>query len=184
MMAIALLLLVPTMGLADYILGHNHQASVKESSPDAGSAQSPDTFKWNVYRNEKYGFQVKYPDTWAVHSSRGTPPDVIYFSGTFRGTQRPQLDLVIQPNMNPRKLSVEEWFAEQQHVTGLKPEATGRLTIGGQPAVFMENSTRSGKERAAFVLLRKTDVLSFNYKLGSEDNPTYVAIIDSFRVLE
>ena len=36
---------------------------------------------------------------------------------------------------------------------------------------------------ATFVLLNKTDVLSFRYTLGSEDKPTYVAIIDSFRVL-
>jgi hypothetical protein len=184
MLSITLLLLVPTMGLADRMLVHNDQASVNQSSGDANPAQSPDTSKWKVYRNEKYEFQVKYPDAWAVHSSTGTPAYMIYFSGTFRGSQRPQLDMAIQPNMNPRKLSIEEWFAEQQRMTGLKAEATDRLTIGGQAAVFMENSTRSGKERATFVLLHKTDVLCFSYKLGSEDNPTYVAIVDSFRVLK
>jgi len=74
-------------------------------------------------------------------------PDIIYFSGTFRGSRRPQLDLAIQPNMNPRRLSISEWFSKQPHMSFLNAEATGRLTIGGQPGVFMENSTESGKER-------------------------------------
>ena len=150
----------------------------------AGLAQSPDISKWKIYRNDKYGFEVKYPDTWAVHSSTGTPPDIIYFAGAFRGSQRPQLDLAIQPNMNPRKLSIEEWFADQQRLTGLKPKAVGRLIIGSQHAVFMENTIPDGKRRDVFTLLHSTNVLSFIYNVGTADDPVYVAIIDSFRVLK
>src|SRR5262249_41187403 len=149
-MSITLLLLVPIMGLADYLLAHHDQPCVNQSSGDTKSARLPDTSKWKVYRNDKYGFQVKYPEIWAAHTSAGTPADIVYFSGTFRGSQRLQPDLAIQPNMNPRKPSIEEWFMEQQNMSGLKPEATGRLTIGGQPAVFIENSTSSGKERSVF----------------------------------
>ena len=183
-MPIAIVLLAFTTGCADHILAAHNQAPANERPREANSAPSPDTSKWQVYRNEKYGFQLKCPNSWGVHSSTGNPADIIYFSGPFRGSVRPQLDLAIQPNMNPHKLSVEEWLEDQLRGTGLKLETTGRFTIGSQPAVFMEKTTRSGRVRVTFLLLHQTDVLAFSYELGSDDNPTYVAIINSFRVLK
>ena len=175
-------LLVTTAG--GHILAQQNQASMNENLRDANPSKSPDTSKWKLYRDEKYGFQVKYPEAWAVSSSRGTPPEIIYFRGPYRGVIGRALNVTVQLNMNPRKLSIEEWFAEQMRaVDGKKLEATGCSTVAGQPACFFEHTDKSGKERFVYTLLHKIDVLSFDYKLGTEDSPSYSAIVNSFQVL-
>jgi hypothetical protein len=182
-MSIATLLLVTTMA-GGHNLAQQNQASKNENLRDANTSKLPDTSKWKLYRNDKYGFQVKYPGTWAVSSSRGTPPEIIYFRGPYRGVIGRALNVTVQLNMNPRKLSIEEWFAEQMSaMDGKKLEAEGCSTVAGQPACFFEHTDISGKERFVYTLLHKTDVLTFDYKLGTEDSPSYAAIVDSFQVL-
>lgn len=94
-MSIAVLLLVIAVGSGD-LLAHQNQAFINESAQDANSAKLPDTSKWKVYRNEKYGFQLKYPESWAVSSSRETPPEIIYFRGPYRGVIGQALNLTVQ----------------------------------------------------------------------------------------
>lgn len=179
----ATLLLITSIGGGD-ILAQQNQGSTNESLRDAKPSKSPDTSKWKLYRNERYGFQVKYPETWVVSYSRGTPPEIIYFRGPYRGVIGRALNVTVQLNMNPRKLSIEEWFTEQMRaVDDKKLEARGCSIVAGQPACFFEHTGKSGKERFLYTLLHETDVLSFNYTLGSEDSPSYAAIVDSFQVL-
>ena len=185
-MAIATWLLVATMA-GGHILAQQNQASMNENLQGANPSKPPDTSKWKLYRNEKYGFQMKYPETWTVGSSRGTPPEIIYFRApyrTVRGVIGRALNVTVQLNMNPRKLSIEKWFAEQTRaVDGKKVEATGCSTVAGQPACLFEHTNKSGKERFVYTLLHKTDVLTFDYEVGTEDSPSYAAIVDSFQVL-
>lgn len=111
---------------------------------------------------------------------------MIYFAGPYRGVIGGTLNVAIQPNMNPRKLSIDDWFAEQLWTLDAKNlSAKGGLTVAAQPASFFEHADNSGKVRSRFIyiLLHKTDVLSFDYKLGQQDSPDCVAIISSFQVM-
>jgi len=158
---LAMPLLVAAAGSEVRILIRD-RASANQNQQEANTAKSPDTSKWKLYRNEKYGFQVRYPETWAVRSSKGTSPEMIYFGGPYRSVVSPALTIAIQLNKNPRKLSIEEWIAEQLRAMDTqKLEAKGCPTFGGQPACFFEHIEKSGKERSTYTLLHKTDVLSF-----------------------
>jgi len=87
--------------------------------------------------------------------------------------------------MNPRKLSIEDWSAEQLRIVDtIKLKAKGCSTVGGKRACFFEDTDKSGKERSVFTLLHQTDVLSFSYKLGTADSSNCEAIIHSFQVLK
>jgi hypothetical protein len=48
----------------------------------------------------------------------------------------------------------------------------------------MENTNSFGKQRDTFMLLNETDVLSLGYTRQSRFDPTYTAIISSFRVVK
>ena len=182
--SVATLLFVAAMGCGNRILAHHNPTSIDKSAQDANSSKLPDTSHWKVYRNEKYGFQLKYPETWKVSSSRGTPPEMIYFRGPYRGVITQALTAAVQVNMNPRKLSIEGWFDDQlRAVDTSKLQAKGCSTVAGQPACFYETTDKFGKKRCVYTILHKTDVLTFIYDLGTEDSTNAAAIVESLQVL-
>jgi hypothetical protein len=120
-----------------------------------------------------------------VNEGSGTGPEIIYIGSPYRaGAPHEAVTLAIQPNQNPTKRSISEWFAEKLQAVKSTPESKGSLTIGGQPAIFMENTNSFGKQRDTFMLLNETDVLSLGYTRQSRFDPTYTAIISSFRVVK
>jgi hypothetical protein len=152
---------------------------------DAASADhSVDTSAWKTYRNEKQAFELKYPETWIVNVGSGTTEIVVISKPHREGELKASLTLAIQINQNPKKLRIEDWFGEQLKLIHTSPESTGRTTIGGQDAVFMENTNSLGKQRATFTLLHATDVLSLSYKRQAELDDTYTAMTSSFRVID
>jgi hypothetical protein len=154
------------------------------AEPSAAPSAVATSF-WRIYHNDEYGFEVKYPDGWRVSGGSGTGVEIIAITQPVgAGEPRGSLTLAIQRNENPKKLSIKEWFAEQLRTLKSAPESQGAVTIGGQPAMFMENTNSSGRQHSTFTLLHETDVLSFGYTRQAQLEPTYAAIMASFHVVK
>jgi hypothetical protein len=160
-------------------------AAKRSAAPAAGSTRAIDMSKWKIYRSKKYGFEVKYPDAWIVNPGSGTGVDFIAIAKAYdAGEPHIAVTLAIEPNENPKKLSVKEWFAAQLQHLKATPESQGSVTIGGQPAMFMENTNSFGTQHDTFTLLNETDVLSFSYTRQGPFDPTCAAIVSSFHIVK
>jgi hypothetical protein len=180
-----ILLCVGTTG-RELMGSSRQQASTKQNPAHAnGVASAVDTSAWMTYRNTRHGFEVKYPETWVVNTGSGTGSEIITIARPLRkGEPSASLTLAVQKNQNPKKFSIEQWYADQMKQMNAHPESSGNVTIGGQPAVLIENSNSFGKRSDTFTLLNQTDVLSLSYKHQAELDATYLAIVASFRVLK
>lgn len=125
---------------------------VVETSVTEENTSPVDTSDWKIYRNEEYGFEVKYPKEWIVKTS---PPAA---SGGYGGVQffqnevtsKPIVDIgMFEPANDPRIL--------YEHLTGV-PNSNGRgeikeLIVGNHKVFF-------GKEV-------NDDYTDFNYAFSS-----------------
>jgi hypothetical protein len=146
----------------------------------AANSTAIDTSSWAEYRNLKYGFGFKYPHGWRVREGSANGSAMINITSVGEG--KSLMTIAVQENKNARRLSIESWFAEELNQVKGARQASGTLAIGGQDAVFMENTNTLGVRRDIFLPLRTTDILSVSYVRNPELDRTYSAVLTSFRL--
>ena len=157
----------------------------------AASAQSLppiDTSGWKTYRNEPMGFETKYPSTWSVGALRGTAPENVVLGGPpqVEGSNL-RVQFWVRRQMNPKGLSIQQWYADQLSRQTSRPLATTYPVIGGRPAVRMEMVGSLSRLFSYFISLNTTDVFQITIDLPPAQtrlDPTYEALLPTVRFIE
>ncbi len=175
--------------------------SFKSLSPTGNQTQRLDTSDWKTYRNEDFGFEVKYPKTWVVgleltNNITGKVDSISlmkpYQESDTEIYRRVAVQFSIQRNINPNRLSIQEWYAnELQKIKGEPrnpPTSTVVATIGGKPAIFREGSLFQGSEiiNEYLISINTVDVLNISYSRSlsqAQFDETYGEILSTFRFI-
>lgn len=128
-------------------------------------AQSPspiDTSGWKVYRNETMGFEVKHPTSWKVGLVTGSMEGVNLGPTPEVGKANVSIQFIIQRKMNPKGLSIAQWYADQLKMFKSMQPPPENTFIGGRPAVRRERKSTFGRNIDFFTSLKKADVIQIS----------------------
>ena len=147
-------------------------------------AASPPMTDWKLYRSESFGFEVRYPSTWLVRQSTGTMESVALSETPEAGRPYRMVQFIVQRAINPKRLDIKQWYADQLKKVGPSPLLAIDTTLARRPAIRMENVGTLGKQFTLFTLLNETDIFQITISQpssASQLDPLYEAIISSVR---
>ena len=91
--------------------------------PKVSGMEEIDTSIWQTYRNEEYGFEVRYPSNWELSESELR--DVVNIGNPLHGNRWYAIDIFILPN--PENLSADRYAKK---ITGESHDAVVKNGIG------------------------------------------------------
>lgn len=167
--------------------------------PGEQRAGAVDTSAWKTYRNQHYGFEVRYPAEWSAGGegsgstwSTGQPEQkarvwMIEVRKPHKDSEPDaKVTLGVQENANPGKLSIDE-YADQQFkaMKMTAPPSSRHVMLGNTAAFAMDVKSSSGQSvHTTYAVLHRTDVMSLIYKHQEQFDPVLAAIVSSFRALK
>jgi hypothetical protein len=136
------------------------------------AAQAPpavDTAGWTTLRDPALGFQLRHPPTWRVGRTTGTMESVT-LSEPQAGTVRLSMQVLVQRDINPRGLSIEDWYADQlKRLKVATPPPSSRTTLGGRPTIRREMSRPGGRQFDFYTVVGPSDV--FQVSISRPEGP-------------
>ncbi len=199
---VGILALLIALGVGGYFMWENlkqtpaaQQAQKSSSQPSSTPTQAPapaaittstlDT-KWNLFKNNVYGYSLKYPVSWDAHVQTAEADDVI-FRNTFDPSAATSsfLEILYGKQGNASLKSVTQLASDfSEHLPNPPNSISSTTAVGGYPAIQIE----AGDIGVDLITLitRGADVMEIDNELYGPDStstsvfaPDYQAMIRS-----
>jgi hypothetical protein len=154
--------------------------------PATGAQSTPgaDTSQWAVFRNEKLGFEVRYPNSWRAQIPTATGTESVLISEPQQtGKTHLSLQFWVQRRINSKGLAIDVWYADQMEAIASLPLST-HTSLGSRPAIRREVVGSLGNHFDWFTSLNATDVFEVTITQPVEQkrlNPIYDAILSTLK---
>jgi hypothetical protein len=159
---------------------------IPATTTGAQSASGIDTSQWALFRNDKLGFEVKYPMNWHAQIPTGTGSESVLIGGTQQDSrERLSLQFWVQRKINAKGIPIEHWYADQMEAIASLPLST-HTTLGGRPAIRREIVGSLGNHFDWFASLNTTDVFEVTITQPVDQtrlNPIYDAILSTLKFI-
>ena len=143
-----------------------------------------DISDWKTYRNEKYGFEVKYPPDWIVRSNdRGLTVTTLFDpallnEGTVQNFAFFNVELVrprpgtLPGPANPDGLPIDQWFAQYSSRGFPASPTITMVQVAGRSAIRLEIAEADGNHAYIYVP-NGYDVVEISFRSSSAFASTY-----------
>ena len=189
--AVALVIIIAVLAIGGYAVWQKQDNSL--------STPSVDTTNWKTYRNDKYGFEFKYPNEWhlAINNevslnSIFLSPEEINFPSVWDSQLTPIEAYIESAEQYKNSLKIWEESTDYENITGEIISSFGGEKLGQK----FEGVDRSSQDiysyglfvSEAYLNLKSSDVLSFRYQSSSgklnDAYDIYNKILSTFRFVK
>ncbi|MEA2097726.1 MAG: PsbP-related protein [Patescibacteria group bacterium] len=136
-------------------------------------AVQDETVDWKTYRNEKYGFKVKYPADWKEENNRLYSPEM------YNVRERGSLSFSLMITLNSSFNSIDEELEYQ----GKCKENVFHYTINGKEIAGYSNACDFYEEKIIIMIVEDQMVEGISYSF-SDESKIISQILSTFKFIE
>ncbi|MFH0854337.1 MAG: PsbP-related protein [bacterium] len=116
--------------------GENATSTNAGVEDTATSTDEIDTSDWKTYRNEEYGFELKYPKEWYIDNTRSSLDEIVFDIGIETCESRESIEI----NKNINNITYDQLREQKIKFYELSTLSISDLIIDGEKAVKIETS--------------------------------------------